>query len=215
MAIAFDTTSSVDESYTGSTITLSHTVTGSDPVLIVGVNPDTSAAVTSMTYNGVAMTKQNGYAVTGSTTQRIEMWYLQNPATGVNDIVVTFDTASAFASVRGASYTGVLGTVPDAFNNQNECQTCDSLATSVTTVDDNCWTVLMARTPSTMTAGAGTTFRHTGAFGVLDSNAALTPAGVKTLNVNRASATYHAHIMISLSPVAATSTQNALAMSNF
>lgn len=208
MAIAVDTTSTLDESYTGTTSTLSHTCTGSDLVLLVGTNNDSVAgAVTGITYNGVALTKQAENTITGGGGQTNGLWYLDNPATGTNDIVVTFTNTGGFTSIRAISYTGSGGvdTTAGTYNNDNQNQTVTSLATSVTTAQDNSWTALVARADQAISAGTGTTMRHAGAYRFADSGSAVTPAGSNTLTTTTAGSTaYFSHIMVTLKPVAST-----------
>ena len=201
MAIAFDATSTVDQCAVTST-TLAHTCTGDDRALLVGVNGGPATSLTdSVTYNSVSMTKQVESTVTDS-DQNVSLWFLNNPASGANNIVATY-SASNSPSVRGISYTGVLGTIPDAFTNNNQLQNVTTITTSVTTVDDNCWTFVFARANQTISAGAGTTMRHAGAFRGADSNAALTHAGSKSLETTTGTSTaYFLHHMISLSPLA-------------
>ena len=83
-AIAFDAASSA----TGvgvSSLTWAHTTSGADRLLIVGVSFDTGT-VTGVTYAGVPMTS------VGNTTTalKMHMWRLIAPATGANNIVVSF-----------------------------------------------------------------------------------------------------------------------------
>lgn len=106
------------------TLTVSHTVTteGSDRCLIVMVCVDAAAAdftnVATMetaitaTYNSVAMTVIAGSA--GISTLGIIAFYIVNPATGANNIVVTFDTGGGTteAVLIGCSFLYVHQTTP-------------------------------------------------------------------------------------------------------
>jgi hypothetical protein len=84
-------TSSVHSSGYVNSQTLSHTVADDSNILIlhVGGRSATQDAITGITYNGVSMTKaaDNYSANTG-----VSQWYLVNPATGVNNIVLSFTT---------------------------------------------------------------------------------------------------------------------------
>jgi len=119
-AVAFDAPS---EGNTGPTavgsLTVSHTVGagGTNRILVVGVNIfsglDPFPTVSSMTYAGQSMTflaAQND-DVAPLTRIRSEMWYITPPATGANNIAITF-SAVVRAVAGGMSYTGVHQTTP-------------------------------------------------------------------------------------------------------
>ena len=59
--------------------------------MIVGVSMDaqTSASVSSVTYNGSALTLVGTIQDAGSNV-RVELWQMVAPATGTNDVIVTF-----------------------------------------------------------------------------------------------------------------------------
>lgn len=118
MAVAFDATA--NSSGTGvSSLTYSHTCTGSDRVLIVAITwGDTSitgASITSVTYNGVALTQ---YSTRMGGIGLNEVWYLIAPATGANNIVVTVtnvvpaEAPSSNIVAGSMSFTGVDQTTP-------------------------------------------------------------------------------------------------------
>lgn len=132
MAIAFDNASSKDAGNVSSS-TLSHTCTGSGLVLIVGVVADSAAAPTSVTYNGVGMTA----TVTPGTSNT--MWYLVNPATGANNIVVTF-AASHYFNIGAMSFTGCNTSSPIGVTGTSSGTTNPAQATLSTTVS-NSWLV--------------------------------------------------------------------------
>lgn len=77
------------------TLTFSHTTTstGTNVVLVVGISLNISgtntAQVTSVTYNGVTLTKAVAEDDGTGTASRSEIWYLVAPATGANNVVVT------------------------------------------------------------------------------------------------------------------------------
>lgn len=113
-AVTYDTVSSASTSTSGaSSLTWSHTVTsaGSNRLLVVGVASDdnTPRTVSSVTYNGVNLTQVPGG--TADNLARVDMWYLVNPATGANDVVVTLSGSTEF-SAGATSWTGVDQTTP-------------------------------------------------------------------------------------------------------
>lgn len=158
MAIALDSTTAASGA-TASSHTFSHTCTGSDLILFVtatGANGD----VTGITYNSVAMTKINS-TVTDSAVLFTSLWYLVNPSTGANNVVITTSTATGVVG-SSASYTGVNQTgQPDA-STTVASSTTTSYSSSVTSVANNCWTIATSRTGNgfALTAGANTVVRN-------------------------------------------------------
>lgn len=75
--------------------------TGSDRVLVVGVEANT-ASVSSITFGGVSLTK----AVSSFTNNDAELWYLKNPSSTPANIVVTL-SAPAQVVVGAYSFFGV------------------------------------------------------------------------------------------------------------
>lgn len=120
MAVAFDAVgpSAAGASSLGSTsLTWSHTCTGSDRCLIVGValSPTASDAgfATTATYNGVAMTSIGLVHSAGNTSGYVQMFRLAGPATGANTVAVTATGGTPDALSGGSvSFTGVDQTTP-------------------------------------------------------------------------------------------------------
>src|SRR3990167_3212976 len=106
MAIAFDAVTAGSISYSTSPGTFSHTVTGSDTYLVVGVyDTGTSAPgnITGITYNGVAMTR---LACTSSAFGTFAIWGLADPTDGANTVSIYFSTGTVYRPFA-SSYTGV------------------------------------------------------------------------------------------------------------
>lgn len=179
MAIAYDTYSGVLGS--GSSVTLSHTCTGSDRFLAVSVMISNARSVTSVTYAGVAMTFKVKTEL-GSGKQEVHVYYLANPASGANNIVATIDSSS-FLYLKDTSYTGVDQTTPTGSSGWNSGAT-PSL-TFTTTVDGG-WIVGFVRDAAdgATTAGADTTYRGVADGGTQAYDRAGTTAGSYTLNVS-------------------------------
>ncbi len=103
------------------TVTLAHnTFTGSNLVLVVGVSMNISAKINTVvggvTYNGVALTSAGAHN-DSTNVRRVEMWYLINPPTGNNNVVVTVNVGAGgnpnIGTVVGATtYTGADQTTP-------------------------------------------------------------------------------------------------------
>lgn len=129
MAVALD---AVTEStvQTGTSITQSHTCTGSNLYLIVAVHQvvNGQASPSSVTYNGVAMSSLGARKESSSSEESIELFGLANPATGTHDVVCTFGSSKTF-KVGILSFTGTNGTV-SGFGSDNHV--LDGTGTTVT-----------------------------------------------------------------------------------
>lgn len=178
-AIAFDDASG--DFTTATSLTISHTCTGSNLVLggpsaVYDLGDAGDDNVTGETYNAVALTRVNT-SQTGN--NRGYMYILVNPATGAHDYVISASESSIlFGSAQ--SYSGCSQTgQPNAQNAQSAVAT--NLTVSVTTTADNCWLVSSTRNNQGGTspvAGTNTTSRFDmSGFGAGDSNGANTPPG--------------------------------------
>jgi len=152
MAITLDTTTSKDAGNVTSS-TLSHTCTGAS-MLIVVVAADSAASPTGITYNGVAMTKEVTQAGLDTT-----VWSLANPASGANNIVVTF-AASHYFGFGGISLIGTE-TSSYADGTGTGSGTTNDAAVSVTTGTANSWIIMAVshNRNSSRTAIASSTIR--------------------------------------------------------
>lgn len=107
-SVAFDAAST--SSYTGGTsFSWSHTCTGSDRCLIVGISSGGAgggaATITGVTYNGVSMTSIGSVSVGAA---RVWQYQLIAPATGANTIAVTLNGGvNAEWNAGGVSFTNV------------------------------------------------------------------------------------------------------------
>ncbi len=174
MAIAFDTSSKKTVTTTGTSITWSHTCTGSNLILIASVMWRANAAetLTGITYNGVAMTSISD--VSGGTSSHVSTYYLINPTTGANNIVATWSAAPYNMTGIGASYTGAKQTgQPDSSNTGTGTGTTLTIATTV--VASNCWTV--------------------GAFGCSAYSSDATLAGTSSNKTDRQKLTSHSAVV--------------------
>lgn len=188
MAIAFDASS--DGGFvTGTSLTWSHTCTGSNLLLRVGTRGTSSSGaqnVTGVTYNSVALTKIAELTGDGGSQRALALWELKGPATGANTVAVSGSPSDVLVGCA-ASYTGV-GATFDASNTAG-ATSATSLAVTVTPVADSCWVqgIFGHNVSGAATAGTGTTSRVSdSSFGValMDNNAAISPAAATTLNAN-------------------------------
>jgi hypothetical protein len=107
----------VDSASSGQTqrtsMTISHTTSGSNRLMLVGValNNNQSETVSSVTYNGLALTLVGTAASTTNT--RVEIWRRIAPSTGTNDVVITFSGNLRYGARAGVmTFTGAHQTTP-------------------------------------------------------------------------------------------------------
>jgi len=204
--IAFDAASqgsfNVDP-YLGTTLTISHTCSGDNRMLLVNLSSyaaNSTSLCTGITYDGVSLTKliQGTY---NPDLALVEMWGLVAPNTGTHNIVISF-SQSTYARAVCASYTGVKQTgFPDNSVEEMTASAASSKSTNITTVADNCWIACGALGQATQanSTGASRGLEQTYAF-LFDSNAAKTPAGVYT-STSTSGGTYRMnHVVISFAP---------------
>ena len=166
MAVGIDAISSASVAAVAS-LTWAHTVNGSERLLVVGVsfNPGAGRNVSSVTYNGAAMTAAGNRA---GSNDEIAIYYLVNPDLGTNNVVVTFNTSVTEAVAGAISLTGVDQAAPigtfasNATSSSNASVSVTGLANGII-VDTVAWSY--APTPT-----GGPTTGQTQAWKVKPSN---------------------------------------------
>jgi hypothetical protein len=205
-AIALDTSVNGGLENSGtSTLSYSHTVTGTNPILFVGVfGAIGSDLVTGVTYNSTSMTLAGKAEIDGD--RWVYLFYLVGPATGSHTVKIT---ASANTPLDGqsASYTGVAQSgQPDAVSSST-IDNATSTTLSLTTIANNSWAFLLDKTNvDSPAAGAGSTQRQSAnGMGIFDSNGPVTPAGVKSMTATDlgGGGSNFASVMMSFSPFVA------------
>lgn len=183
MAIAYDNSFHNDQVPVSNVLTYAFTCgSGSNRILFVGANVAAAQTISTITYAGASLTKVNtqAYNVVGVT----ELWALVAPASGVNNVVVTYNLAAATADSVVISYSGALQSLP--VDSQGVTSAAGNVTDTRTSVADNCWHVaFMANVSNNFSAGANLTIRS-GASNVImgDNNAAITPAGAQSITGN-------------------------------
>lgn len=168
-----------------SPITFSFTVdaTTKKITLSIQTNNNTVAGdqVTGVKYNGVAMTKVTGAALTIDAFGALYMWYLDDPATGANNFEITFNNAGDTGFQLGFDVGEYAGTASGIDSSSTASVASGNSITATTTPSaDNCWIVATFEVFAAGTAGADTTIRQQPSpNGVIlaDSNAAKSPGG--------------------------------------
>ena len=132
-AIAFDAAASAQVTGAGS-ITWAHVCTGVDRFLVVWVCSGNNSAVSAtVTYAGVSMTQFA--AVDDGSWNRIIGFYLINPASGSNNVVVTLGTTPTQAAGGSISFKNVHQTTPlgTATTDSNHLNTTNTINVSSAT----------------------------------------------------------------------------------
>lgn len=199
-SIAYDSTTKQNWN-DGSSETFSHTCSGDDRFLVVFLwISGSSITVSSVTYDGDAMTELATQVHKSSSNNVSHMYYLANPSTGTNNIVLTLST-SAYKDIAVVSYTGVDGT--ESYVTDTGDATVASYDVDLVTSSDG-WILFGARYTNILTFNSGserTTRSGTGSM-IGDSNSLLS-AGTNTFNWTKTS-TYRLDgiIMMDMLPVA-------------
>src|SRR5215471_4179587 len=180
--IAFDTaTDGGNNGGTTTSLAFNHTC-ASNAVLLVGVLGDYIIGgidnITSVTYNGTAMTLVAKNAVDGgSGSDRYQYLYVLGTCpSGTHSVSISAATTH-YLLAASISYTGVNNSTPIDVSTVHIGTTAPSLTTSLTTSANNEWTVVFAESFQgrlAPTAGTGTTRRvfdaTFGFLGFFDSN---------------------------------------------
>lgn len=204
MAIARDTATQMTKGSGGiSSVTFSHTCTGSNLTLLVGFQ--LVGTVTGVTYNGVSMSLLSDQL--DASGIHIYLYGLVGPATGANNVVITRNVTTDTIYYQSVSYTGVsqIG-LPDSTNKGTNSLT--SLTVSTTTVADKAVVIgLGSSAGAAVVAGAGITFYSAAGAGASNFNMGesstfpITPAGSYSMTVT--GTTSMALCLVSLAPVGA------------
>lgn len=197
---------------TSSVFSWSHTCSGTNRLLVVSVSVTDGFGITSVTYNGVSMTR------VGSDVQNTQpgddpwasQWYLVAPATGTNTVEVTVAATPARTNAGAVSLNGVNQTTPlNAENGATGSST--SASVSVTTTVDNCWLVdcVSVKGATTPSPSGGQTSIHTAndadnSFGA-SYKGPETPTGSKSMTWTISSSPW-AHKVGAYTPVSTEST---------
>jgi methionine-rich copper-binding protein CopC len=154
--------------------TFSHTVAvGDDRLLLVVTSTRGDDSVSTVTYGGSGLTLAQATGSGGSTGQRVEVWYMVAPATGANDVVVTYSGSVNPDVISAMSYTGVDQTNPiGATNGAFGVSTGPSVSLTSTVADALIVGGVSSRGGDTdpYTPGTGTTERYDTATGTHNSS---------------------------------------------
>ena len=216
MAIAQDSNTQIASSGSSgiTSFTISHTCSGANRLLVANVFDRSGDAITSVTYNGTAMTliakkARNDVAAQGLTY----LYYLLNPDTGTHNLTASrAGSVDNYIILGGTSYTGVKQSAQPDASVANQADSVNTKTTTVTTAADNCFMYLAAMWDAgggAATAGSGSTLLGSSLSNWASfesSSLALTPAGSKSMiyDVGGASGILVA-VMASFAPAASAS----------
>lgn len=198
MAIKLDT-STDGGGTTGTSLTWSHTCSGSNRILFVATRGGggESDRIVGLTYNGQAFTKV-GTATEPGDSQVVNLWYMLNPPTGAHNIVITI-SPSGFISACAASYNGVRQVSQPDNSSTTTASNSAGITSSITTNKNGCWCVMATSQRVTVTAGTNTVKRQPILF---DNNSPVSPAATLLMTVGGGDAgTDWATVIASFSPV--------------
>lgn len=204
-ATAYDANGQGDGS--GTSITWSHTCTGSDRALFVtvlGDDNDPADEVSGITYNSVSMTRV-GTTKTGN-LRKIYLYALANPSSGANNVVVSFSASQGYAFGASVSYTGVNQTTPydDEGTYASGSEVSSPYNQTITTTVDNSWVMMTLTGAGAGAAGTDTTERYDNtAILIYDSNAVVSPAGDRVLQMTYSASHYIESVYCAILPPAA------------
>ncbi len=168
--VTFDSTNGTSESGASNNapLTWSHT-TGAEGNMVLIVTVDTTmpttpsanppATATSVTYNGVALTELTSLTPNGDDAYG-SVWYLTNPPSGANNVVVNFTGPASNNGVEATTFYNVDTTNPIAsFTAQSAYTTTTSTTLTGTNAGEGVFDDVMSRGEwaSSPTPGAGQT----------------------------------------------------------
>lgn len=154
-------TSDVSLGVTGApaTGTLSHNSnTGTDRLLVVALAGSTSYSTVSLTYNGTSLT-QAGTTYTAPGNLFYEIWYLDEPATGTNDLVITMNNITTVAAMA-TTFTGA----GDSISNIDHNAAANTPHNNTLTISSNSMIMALAGSQFSFDSSAAITIDGT-AFG--------------------------------------------------
>lgn len=208
MAIARDT-STLDET-TGTSATFSHTCSGSNRLLLVGVMCSSGDNVTGVTYNSVSLTQI--VKVDSPTPGRFRYIYgLLAPATGSNNVVVSLSGGSTDIVSVASSYTGVdQAQTLTAITDTTQSGTATSTTMNMTSTVDNSWGAMMIRSDNdAMVASTNASLVQVSSSGfdgertaMFDTGAAIATAGAYTMVVTHTNNGNTAAVSVTFAPSA-------------
>jgi len=216
-SISFDAYSTDTASWSSS-VTFPHTIgSGSNRLLVVGVSIEHDASgptVSSITYNGQALTKIDSRGIYNDYYGRAELWYMLEaglPGAGTYNIVVNTPSSPEEVIAGAISLNGVAQQAPEA-KAESSADYLDTISTSITTLTDGAWLVDAAHSGMEYgyTPDSGQTERYDRAGGADTSRLACSTkevavAGPTSMGWTQSGANRQAHEVAAFAPAPASS----------
>ncbi|MBX4192199.1 hypothetical protein KW798_01810 [Candidatus Parcubacteria bacterium] len=200
-AVAFDyATGTVDVSGSATSVNWNHTVSGSKRALVVFVyNDDDTDKVTSVTYNGVSMTRVDAESSSGK--QTVYAYLLMNPAVGTHSVVVSASSGSNQLGGVSLSYTGVKQTgQPDSFATNQAGVGGGTFTLSTTVGDADSWVIGAERNDSDVPNTTGGATNRAGVNTMKAADKGPVSAGSQSVAWTASNGAIYTGVVISLSP---------------
>ncbi len=143
MALAFDAEANSGAKDSVSSVSYSHTCTGSNLILLVccTVASANSFVVSTVKYNGVSLTLGKNENTT-SGLNHTSIYYLVNPATGAHTVAVTYTGSIDAGAVTSISLTGAAQSSPiDATGSAEDTVGTGTTTANITTATANAWLI--------------------------------------------------------------------------
>lgn len=186
MAIAYDLATAGGVVDPGTSLTWSHTCSGSDLLLsVVGLQTTNTSKVSGITYDGVAMTAGTFRGTSGTPARGMIQYTLINPSTGAHNVVANF--ASCTFTATAVSYTGCQQSGQPQEANTGTVTGASSITVSISSQASGSWIIggcsEITSSGSGYGVGTNTTSRNTNTnFGTsflsIDSNGTTTTSQV-------------------------------------
>lgn len=136
--------------------------------------------MSSVTWNGVALTKKRATEITGAGGQRVELWYLINPASGAHTLSWATGGGSPFVDLGVTFFSGVDQTTPIEADNESTHSGVTSESVSLTTLTDNAYIIDVcecASGPQSPGASQTRNWDQSGSTSSGSTRGSLTPTG--------------------------------------
>lgn len=134
MAVA-DRVVATGEGTSTSSVSYAHAVTGPDPAIFVGVVSFPIGDPSSVTYDGVSMTKIAGWAGGGSNDNNVAIYKLAGCSTGSHNVVISVAGGTDACGIS-ISYSGVDQTTPNGTVTVQDVTT-SPVSTAITSTTDD------------------------------------------------------------------------------
>lgn len=209
MAIAFDAANQGKATATNATVTYTHTITGTNTILLVGIYNQNAGGLTTVTIGGNNMTLIDSQS--DGNVSIAYLYYYIGAVTGT--LTVTRGTTTNTLYVQSASYTGAKQSAqPDASTKGQNISGTSTMTGTLTVVANNSWlSGVFADGATSVADGTGI---HRGTIQdsvvcIFDSNGARS-SGSNTLTTTNGGTeqTNTAYVLASLSPFTVSSAHN-------